>query len=57
VKEFANAELNDFSGNKVATYILNKGSNKLGNEELSKGTYILVVNVDGKQETHQIIIK
>ncbi len=57
VKESATAILNDFSGKEVATYNLKKGTNKLGNEELPKGTYILVLKVDGKQETRQVIIK
>jgi Secretion system C-terminal sorting domain len=57
IKESATAQLNDFSGNQIATYILKKGTNKLGNEELPKGTYILVLKVDGKQESRQVIIQ
>ena len=57
IKLFASATLNDFSGKEVATYTLKKGTNKLGNEELPKGTYILVLKVDGKRESRQIIIR
>lgn len=57
IKEKATATLNDFSGNEIATYTLKKGTNKLGNEELPKGTYIVVLKVDGKQESQQVIIK
>ena len=57
IKETTTATLNDFNGNQVAAYELKKGTNKLGNEELAKGTYLLVLKVDGKQETRQVIIK
>lgn len=57
IMETATAILNDFNGNQVAAYELKKGTNKLGNEKVAKGTYLLVLKVDGKQETRQVIIK
>ena len=53
----ANAVLTDFSGNQIQTYSLQKGDNKIEKEGLTKGTYFVVLRVDGKQETRQIIIK
>jgi hypothetical protein len=57
MKESATAILNDFNGKEVASYILKKGNNKLGNEELPKGTYFIVLTIDGKQETRQIVVR
>ena len=57
IKETATAILNDFSGKEIASYMLKKGNNKLGNEELPEGTYFIVLTIDGKQETRQIVVK
>jgi Secretion system C-terminal sorting domain len=57
IKDTATATLNDFSGKEIATYSLKKGTNKIGNDELPKGTYIVVLKVDGKQESRQVIIR
>lgn len=56
-KENASATLTDFSGNEIQTYQLRKGENKINKEELKKGTYFVILKIDGKQETRQIIIK
>lgn len=53
----ANAVLTDFSGNRIQTYSLQKGDNKIEKGGLKEGTYFVVLRVDGKQETRQIIIK
>lgn len=53
----ADAVLTDFSGNKIQTYSLQKGDNKIEKGGLKKGTYFVILHVDGKQETRQIIIK
>ncbi len=55
--ENASAVLTDFSGNEIQTYSLQKGDNKIEKDTLKKGTYFVVLRVDGKQETRQIIIK
>ena len=53
----ANAVLTDFSGNQIQTYSLQKGDNKIEKEGMKKGTYFVVLRVDEKQETRQIIIE
>ena len=53
----ATAILTDFSGSEIQTFILRKGDNKIEKEGLAKGTYFIVLKVDGKQETRQIVIK
>jgi Secretion system C-terminal sorting domain len=55
--ETAVAVLTDMTGKEIATYTLHKGENKIQNEGLSKGTYLVVLKIDGKQEARQIIIK
>jgi hypothetical protein len=52
----ASATLVDFSGNEIQTYQLRTGDNKIEKEGL-KGTYFLILKVDDKQETRQIIVK
>lgn len=55
--EYASATLNDFSGNEIKTFTLQKGENKIENIDLKKGTYFVTLKVDGKQETRQVIVK
>ncbi|WP_445454015.1 T9SS type A sorting domain-containing protein [Flavobacterium sp. 25HG05S-40] len=57
VKESASATITDMTGKKLGTYELTKGENKIKNKNLSSGTYIVVIDVDGKQESQRIIIK
>ena len=56
-KETAVAVLTDITGKEIATYTLQIGENKILKEGLSKGTYLVVLKIDGKQEARQIIIK
>ncbi len=53
----ATAILNDFSGNEIQSFTLRRGDNKIEKEGLAKGTYFIVLKVDGKQESRQIVIK
>jgi hypothetical protein len=55
--ESATAILTDVTGKEISSYILNKGENKIQNEGLTQGTYFVILIVDGKQETRQIIVK
>ncbi len=55
--ESASATLTDFSGNEIQKYNLRKGDNKIEKEGLTKGTYFVVLRIDGKQEARQVIIK
>ncbi len=55
--ESASATLTDFSGNEIQTYRLRKGDNIIEKEGLKKGTYFVVLRIDGKQEARQIIVK
>ena len=56
-KKEATATLYDFSGKKIKDFALTKGENKIENEGLVKGTYIVVISVDEKTDVKQIIIK
>lgn len=56
-KEDATATLYDLSGKKIKDFTLTKGENKIENESLAKGTYIVVVTIDGKNDVKQVIIK
>ena len=53
----ASATLTDFSANEIQTYRLRKGDNIIEKEGLTKGTYFVVLRIDGKQEARQVIIK
>lgn len=53
----ANAVITNSSGKHVGTYTLQKGENKIESEGIAKGTYIIILTVDGKKENRQIIIK
>ncbi|WP_116788699.1 T9SS type A sorting domain-containing protein [Flavobacterium psychrotrophum] len=57
VKEKANARLTDMTGKVLATYILNKGENKIENKNLAAGTYNIILQIDGKTENRQLIVK
>ncbi|WP_445454017.1 T9SS type A sorting domain-containing protein [Flavobacterium sp. 25HG05S-40] len=57
VKESASATVTDMTGKKLGTYELTKGENKIKTKNLSSGTYIIVIDVDGKQESQRLIIK
>lgn len=56
-KTSAKAILTDNLGKEIATYILKKGDNKISNENIAKGTYTVVLQIDGKQEARQVIIR
>ena len=45
------------TGKKISTYELTKGENKIKNKNLASGTYIVVIDIDGKQESQRVIIK
>jgi hypothetical protein len=53
----ATAKLLDITGKVLGNYTLKKGDNKIENEGLAKGTYIVSLLVDGKTEARKIIIK
>ncbi len=53
----ASATLTDFSGNEIQMYTLRKGETIIEKEGLKKGTYFVVLRVDGQQEARQVIIK
>jgi len=57
VKQAANAVLFDINGKEIAVYLLKKGENKIENEGLAKGNYVLSINIDGQYSTKKIIIK
>jgi hypothetical protein len=56
-KQEATASLYDFNGKKIKDFTLTKGENKIENDGLAIGTYIVVVSVDEKTDVKQIIIK
>lgn len=51
------ANIYDMAGKEVGTFILKGGENKIQTENLSKGTYMVSLTIDGKSEVRQIIIK
>lgn len=53
----ASAVLADLTGKEITSYSLQKGENKITNEGLSSGTYLIVIEIDGKQESRKIVIK
>jgi hypothetical protein len=55
-RESASATLTDFSGNSIQAFKLIKGENRIEKTGLKQGTYFIVLKIDGKQETRQIII-
>lgn len=50
------AVLYNVSGNEIGTYKLQKGENKIKNDNLAKGTYFILLTIDDKTDTRQIII-
>jgi len=56
-KKSATAVLTDISGKRIGTYTLKKGENKIQRDGLAKGTYIVLLSIDGKTESQKIIIK
>jgi hypothetical protein len=57
VKESAMAILMDFTGTEIGKFTLTKGENKIEHARLVAGTYFVILLVDGKQETRQVIVK
>lgn len=57
IKESASAVLNDSAGKHIKTFTLKKGENRIDSEGIAKGNYIVVLIIDGKKESRQIIIK
>ena len=55
--DVASATLYDTTGKDFGTYPLNKGENRIETKVLSSGTYIVLLSIDGKTESRQIIIK
>lgn len=53
----ATATLTDASGKEIATYLLKKGDNKLEKQGIPAGVYTIVLEVDGKTESRQLLIK
>lgn len=56
-KKSATATLYDISGRKIKDFKLVKGINKIENEKLSLGNYLVVLYIDGKKEVKKIVIK
>ena len=56
-KENATAILYDISGKQLDSFTLKIGENTIQKEGLSRGTYIVLLNVDGKTEGKKISIK
>ena len=56
-KAEATATLADISGKTIETFTLNKGVNKILKEGLAQGTFLVILTIDGKTESRQIIIK
>lgn len=56
-RESANATLSDTSGKVIGTYELQEGENSIDREGLAAGTYIVILIIDGKKESRQVIIK
>jgi hypothetical protein len=56
-EDSAQAILFDFNGKEIATHTLHQGENKIQKEGMPKGTYLVVLKIDGKQEARQLIIK
>ena len=56
-KTDATATLADISGKTIETFTLYKGVNKILKEGLAQGTFLVILTIDGKTESRQIIIK
>lgn len=53
----ASASISDISGKLIGVYILKQGENKIENDKLSAGTYIVTLNLNGNTEFRKIVIK
>lgn len=53
----ATASLYDITGKEISRYNLQKGENNIKGETLAKGTYILILDIDGIKEAKKLIIK
>ena len=51
------ATIVDASGRKVKSQTLKQGDNKIQIEKIVQGNYFVILEIDGKQEARQIIIK
>jgi hypothetical protein len=56
-KENATAIVTDITGKKVGNYNLVKGENNIKSTKLPKGSYIVILQIDGKTENKQLIIE
>jgi hypothetical protein len=53
----ASATLIDNTGKEIANYTLHQGENSIQNAGVAKGSYFVILKVDGQQEARQIMIK
>lgn len=53
----ATATLYDITGKEISRYNLQKGENNIKGETLAKGTYIVILDIDGVKEAKKLIIK
>lgn len=53
----ATASIYDISGKEIIRYDLQSGENNIKGEALAKGSYIVVLDIDGQKEAKKIIIK
>ncbi|QSB29260.1 T9SS type A sorting domain-containing protein [Flavobacterium sp. CLA17] len=56
-KEAASATISDTTGKQIGSYNLKIGENRIENLNVTQGTYIILLTVDGKTESRKIIIK
>ncbi|RZJ71718.1 T9SS type A sorting domain-containing protein [Flavobacterium sp.] len=56
-KVSATAVLTDVAGKQLGSYSLSIGENNIRGVNLAQGAYFVLLSVDGKQETRQIIVK
>lgn len=57
ITENATATLIDNTGKEIANYTLHHGENNIRNAGIAKGSYFVILKVDGRQEARQMIIK
>ena len=57
VAKTATATVTDMTGKKIATYTLEQGENNIKNNALSAGSYLILIDIDGKKESHKLIVK
>ncbi|WP_298223887.1 T9SS type A sorting domain-containing protein [Flavobacterium sp.] len=56
-RENATAIVTDMTGKKVGNYNLVKGENNIKTTNLPKGSYIVILQIDGKTENKQLIVE